>query len=168
MSALDWGAVGWGSWKEGKNPALGRTPAPSLQRVRTRRAPGVLRNWRFEAAAWLGVLQSCWGKQPWLEKRVFMAKNESSPPSALMRPTVCGHWTWREGVVYMSMGAPACDIIPRTEGLLEGEGGSRGKDGREIHPYRALALVDACHWSRQHSARGQPAYHLQQAASGTR
>ena len=52
----------------------------------------------------------------------------------------------------MSMGAPACDVIPRTEGLLEGEGGSRGKGGREIHPYRALALVDACHWSRQHSA----------------
>lgn len=30
----------------------------------------------------------------------------------------------------MSMGAPACDVIPRTEGLLEGEGGSRGKGGR--------------------------------------
>lgn len=81
MSALDWGVVGWGSWKEeGKNPGLGRTPDPSLQSVRTRRAPGVLRNWRLEAAAWLRVLQSCWGKQPWLEKRVFMAKKESSPP----------------------------------------------------------------------------------------
>lgn len=66
----------------------------------------------------------------------------------------------------MSMGAAACDVIPRTEGLLEGEGGSREKGGREIHPYRALARVDACHWSRQPLCTGPGSLSL--AASSLR
>lgn len=33
----------------------------------------------------------------------------------------------------MSMGAPACDVTPRTEGFLWGKGGSRGRGGSEIH-----------------------------------
>lgn len=66
----------------------------------------------------------------------------------------------------MSMGAPACDVTPRTEGFLWGKGGSRGRGGSEIHSYSALARADACHWSRQPLCTGPASLSL--AASGLR
>ena len=94
MSALVWGGVGWESLRgeEGKTLLwewVGRTPAPPLQSVGTRRAPGRPQDWRVKASALAGSSAVMQAQQRWLGKLVFMAKNESSPPSASRRPTVC-------------------------------------------------------------------------------
>lgn len=126
-------------------------------------------DWRFKASAGQGALQSCGLSSHSRGKREFVAKNESSPPSASVRPTVCRALDLGGGVVYMSMGAPDCDVTPRTEGILLGRRMAAG-GGVEV------SNTPTVPWHRQmtatgltcHSVQGQAACHLQQAASETR
>lgn len=96
MSALVWGGVGWGGVGEPERggrqkPALGvggENPCSTSTKCGDQEGSRGSSGLQIQASALAGSSAVVRAQQPWLGKLVFTAKNESSPPSASMRPTV--------------------------------------------------------------------------------